>query len=235
MKHIELILSVVTFAVIVCVGDALAQQPSNGVVNGGLMKLVNGEPATNLVRETTKVSNVAVPMGGSNAIIGVAVEANRYQYIGPFGARTNDSLELVEFRIISNSGTPFKWFCYDISESYYPRDFTLFTATNNVTYAVFQSRTGVLLSRVDSSVSSDDALALYVQEETGPSPLTRLSYAIIRGAGIRYFGANALHWTMSVDNVAVVNGDLRVTLHGQEAIPQFTFVLRNGEWYLLRD
>jgi hypothetical protein len=88
---------------------------------------------------------------------------------------------------------------------------------------------------VSSPVTPEAARNLFLENETSFGNVRRLDNAVILAAGNKYFGMNALYLEMSLDRVDVVNGELRVTLHGAELRPQFTYVLRNGEWSLLSE
>jgi hypothetical protein len=228
---------------IVCVGSAFGQDSFEAAIGDGRMKLVGTTATTTLtnrklgsaiVRESSRSGEVTLRVGGTNVMLPVVVCATNYVYKGTYLGNTNYSLEIVEFSIRSTNDTPFNWCCCALSSGY-ARDFALFTTTNG-TYATFVDREGVNVLLVGSVVTSDAARRLFLEDErAGFRPVERLlRTGVLMDAG-RYFGNYAVLFVMSVDAVAVVGGELRVTLHGEQATPQFTYVLRNGDWALLKE
>jgi len=220
--------------VIFFAAEAAGQESLNSATIVGRLHVVNTNATSDAVRASARAGTIAYQVGGTNVVVPVELNAYNCEYNGPFGVRTNDSVSLVEFEIRSSSSTQFSWSCLAWA-SEYPHDFAVFTTTNNETYAVYVSSASVNMFLVSSPVSSEAALRLFLDQETGPGAVRGLYSHVFTSAGVKYFGMNALHWTMSVDSVAVLAGELRVTLHGEEPMPQFIYVLRNGEWMLLHD
>lgn len=214
--------------------EALGQDSVNSAIIAGRMRLSLTNSATDLVRPSARAGTIAVQVEGTNLTVPVKLNANKYEYKGSFGTRTNYSLSAVEFAITSTGSTQFTWLCWAWPWDH-PHDFAVFTTTNNLTYAVYVSNAGVNLFLVSSPVTPEAARNLFLENETSFGNVRRLDNAVILAAGNKYFGMNALYLEMSLDRVDVVNGELRVTLHGAELRPQFTYVLRNGEWSLLSE
>ena len=235
MKHVIFLpfLALILLAIFFTT-EAPGQDSVNSAIIAGHMRLSLTNSATELVRASAREGTIAVQVGGTNVLVPVKLNASRYEYKGSFGTRTNYSLSAVEFAITSTSSTQFTWLCWAWPWDY-PHDFAVFTTTNNLTYAVYVSNAGANLFLVRSPVTPEAARSLFWEHETSFGNVRRLDNAVILAAGNKYFGVNALYLEMSMDRVDVVNGDLRVKLHGAELRPQFTYVLRNGEWSLLNE
>ena len=50
--------------------------------------------------------------------------------------------------------------------------------------------------------------------------------------GVDLLGTGPLAWNITVDSLSEAGGELVLTLHGREPLPQCTFALRGGKWSL---
>ncbi len=197
------------------------------------MILVKMELARELVLPSPRGDTVILPEAGTNATVPVELVARTYEFRTTRGTNTNWPLELVEFGVNASEARPFGWYCWDSANSH-PHDLKLF-ATQGGTYACYTSSHGVKIFRLSANIDSNSARSLFVEQQRGSGEITPLSNAVLRDSvgAEPFYGLNALYWTIVVDLVSEVNGEARVTLHGDKSLPKYTFRLKGEHWELL--
>ena len=201
------------------------------VVTKDTVALGGAQPAPGLLLASAAQGAISFSNGSTNALVPVRLFARNYAFRVSHGGQTNGPLDLVEFEITSRSATPFHWFCWENAAAY-PHDFRLFTPVAGATYACYASVDGIRLFQVARIVDSDTGRTLFMSKRTGPDALPPLRNGLLGDAvgGEHFYGLNALYWTIIIDRLDVMDGELRVTLHGEKPEPQFTFALRGDKW-----
>ena len=204
------------------------------VVTKDTVALGGAQPAPGLLFASAAKGAISLSNGRTNAVLPVELFARNYAFRVSHGGQTNWPLDLVEFGVCAQAPAPFAWFCWEYALTY-PHDFRLFQTATNGTYAGYCSGDGVRLFRVTESLSSEKAREFCLSRGVRPDALPLLSNERLGAtAGGQFFwGVNALHWTIIVDRVEFIGGNLRVTLHGEKSEPQFTFDLRGDKWELV--
>jgi hypothetical protein len=201
---------------------------------GEALTLVRTGVAPWLVAESSRTNALALREGEETVIVPINVVAREQEFRRVFGT-TNVPLRLVEFELSSTGARPFNWFCVE-SANAYPHDFRVFMTESARSYVCYSSSEGVKLFRVAENTDASVARQMLLTGAGGPGAVIPLRDAVLAEAvGADYFvGTNALHWTIVVERIADVDGDLRITVHGKRETPKFTFALRNHQWELTR-
>lgn len=218
-----------TYLILSFFSVALGQENTNVAQPPPGMKLVSVESAEKLVSVPGASMAINLPARGGLPIP-VDVSARRYEFKGPFRGNPAWTFRLVEFQIRSREGSPFVWHCWEGADKH-PHDFKLFT-TLGTTYACFTSSEGVTIFRVREGNNSEGARECLLNGGRSPGALPPLRIGVI-GAAVgpkRFYGVNALYWTIIVETISEDGSELRVTLHGDKPDPKFTFAFRNDEW-----
>ena len=193
-----------------------------------------GQPRPELLFQVARQDTIVLSQNRTNTALAVQLRVAEYAYRLAYGGQTNWPLDLVEFGVCAQTPTPFAWFCWEYALTH-PHDFRLFQTATNGTYAGYCSGDGVRLFRVTESLSSENAREFCLSRGVRPDALPLLSNERLGAtAGGQFFwGVNALHWTIVVDEVNISHGQVQVTLHGEQPEPKFIFVLRDGKWELV--
>ncbi len=194
------------------------------------IKMVKREFRRSLITSTSKANYLLLEMGGQRKSIPVDLSANVYDLERQRGS-AKSVVQLVEFQIQSKSDVPFIWFCWE-SENANPHDFKLLTTSAGTTYASYASMDGLKLFRVGETAGSETARQMFLAKGSGPGALPPLRTGVLYAAFGKepFFTTNALWDEITVDEVSENSGELRVILHGNKPIPQFTLTLKKGVW-----
>lgn len=227
--------------VVICVVLFLTATESvmgQAITNSALlksMKLVKKQPTPELVSpESRKIAlsetNKLTRKSGQLEVV-----VHGYEFHGNFRGSSDKVLRFWEFQIKSENDKLFNWSCYEWTMAH-PHDFKLFTATST-TFGSYASSDGVKVFRIDAGNSSENALELMLERQPilGEIPLLGVGELQTKVGREPFRGENALYWTINVDNISEESGELRVTLHGANPQPQFTFALRNSSWELVKN